>query len=86
MSVLKDDIAAFERMRAGLEAEHDREWVVFYAGVYVGAFKDFETAAEEALDRFDLGPYLIRQVGAPPVQLPGGMIFTPAHSFGPGGL
>jgi hypothetical protein len=86
MSVLKDDIAAFERMRAKLEAEHDHEWVIFHAGVYIGVFKDFETAAEEALDRFDVGPYLIRQVGAPPVQLPGGMIFTPAHSFGPGGL
>jgi len=86
MSVLKDDIAAFERMRAQLEAEHDREWVIFHGGAYVGAFKDFEAAAEEALERFDVGPYLIRQVGAPPVQLPGGMVFTPAHSLGPGGL
>jgi hypothetical protein len=86
MSVLKDDIAAFERMRAKLEAEHDHEWVIFYRGAYVGAFRDFEAAAEEALDRFDLGPYLIRQVGAPPVQLPGGMVFTPAHTLGPGGV
>lgn len=86
MAVLKDDITAFERMRAELEAQHDHEWVVFFGGAFVGAFKDFETAAEEALDRFDVGPYLIRQVGAAPVQLPGGMIFTPAHSFGPGGL
>ena len=86
MNVLRDDIAAFERMRTKLEAEHDQEWVVFYRGNYVGAFKDFEAAAEEALERFDVGPYLIRQVGAPPVQLPGGMVFTPAHAVGPGGL
>jgi len=86
MSVLKDDIAAFERVRTQLEAEHDGEWVLFHAGVYVDAFKSFEDAAEMALDRFDVGPYLIRQVGAPPVQLPGGMVFTPAHSFGPGGF
>ena len=86
MSVLKDDIAAFERMRATLEIEHDHEWVIFHGGAFVGAFKDFETAAEEALDRFDVGPYLIRQVGAPPIQLPGGMVFTPAHAFGPSRL
>jgi hypothetical protein len=86
MSVLNDDIAAFERMRTTLEAEHDHEWALFHGGAYVGTFKDFETAAEVALERFDVGPYLIRQIGAPPVQLPGGMIFTPAHSFGPGGF
>jgi hypothetical protein len=83
MHVLKEDIAAFERMRAELEANHDREWVLFYRGAYVGAYQDFETAAEDALTKFDVGPYLIRQVGAPPVQLPGGMTFTPAHAFGP---
>ena len=83
MHVLKEDIAAFERMRTELEADHEFEWVVFYQGSFVGAFRDFEAAAEEALERFDIGPYLIRQVGAPPVQLPGGMIFTPAHAFGP---
>lgn len=86
MNVLRDEIAAFERMRVTLEAEHDFEWVIFHDGVFVGAFKDFEAAAEEALDRFDVGPYLIRQVGAPPVQLSGGMVFTPAHTFGPGEL
>ena len=86
MHILQDDIAAFERMRAELEAHHDHEWVVFYEGSYIGAYRDFETAAEDALARFDLGPYLIRQVGAAPVQLPGGMTFTPAHALGPGRL
>ena len=56
MSVLKDDIAAFERMRATLEIEHDHEWVIFYGGAFVGAFKDFETAAEEARRQSDPGP------------------------------
>ncbi len=86
MHVLKDDIAAFERMRAELEANHHREWVLFYRGAFEGAYRDFEAAAEDALTRFDVGPYLIRQVGAPPVQLPGGRIFTPAYAFGPGRL
>src|SRR5580693_3554193 len=81
MAKLKHDIAAFDRMRARLEAEHQGEWVVFHAGKLVGAFSDFEAAATLAVERFDEGPYLIRQVGAGPVQLPGGMIFRPAHAL-----
>lgn len=84
MSVLKDDIAAFERMRRDLEAGHLREWVVFYKGAFEGVFPDFETAAESALERFDRGPYLIRQVGAGPVHLGGGLVFQPSHAHGPG--
>lgn len=79
MAVLRDDIAAFDRMRDELKAKHHNQWVVFHAGVFVDAFADFETAAAAAVDKFEAGPYLIRQVNAPSVQLPGGMIFTPAH-------
>jgi hypothetical protein len=86
MASLKKDIAAFERMKATLEADHRREWALFHDGEFVGAFPDFETAATLAVDRFDAGPYLIRQVGAGPVQLPGGMIFRPAHALDTGGL
>ena len=84
MTVLGEDIVAFERMRAELEADHCNQWVVFHDGQFVGAFLDFETAASTAVERFDVGPYLIRQVGAPPIQLPGGMVFTPAHVLGAG--
>jgi len=83
MGVLKDDIAAFERMRGELEAEHLKEWVVFFGGRFEGVFPDFESAAESALERFDLGPYLIRQVGAGAIHLGGGMIFQPSHAHGP---
>nr|QQZ51753.1 hypothetical protein JKL49_13120 [Phenylobacterium glaciei] len=38
MSVLRDDIAAFDRMRTDLEAEHRNEWVVFHHGEFVDAF------------------------------------------------
>ena len=82
MSILGDDIAAFERMRSELEADHPRAWVVFHRGSYIDAYPDFEAAASDAVDRFDDGPYLIRQVGAAPaVQLHGGMIFTPSHAI-----
>lgn len=81
MSVLGQDISAFERMRPQMEARHPRAWVLFYRGEFVQAFDDFETAASMAVERFDAGPYLIRQVGAArAVQLPGGMTFTPSHA------
>lgn len=86
MTVLRADIAAFDRMKAELEGKHFNKWVVFHRGKFQGAFPDFEAAASMAVECFDTGPYLIRQVGAQPVQLPGGMIFTPAHVLGSGGL
>ncbi len=87
MIVLEDDIAAFDRMRPELEANHFKQWVVFYHGALVDAFSDFEDAASAAVERFDTGPYLIRQVGAPSaVQLPGGMVFTPAHVLNASGV
>ena len=87
MTVLEDDIAAFDRMRTELEAKHQKRWVLFHAGRFVGSYPDFDEAAASAVERFDTGPFLIRQVGAPSaVQLPGGMVFTPAHVLSSGRL
>lgn len=82
MAALTDDIAAFDHLKAMLESRHRGQWVVFESGQLVGAFDDYEAAATEAVDRFGGGTYLIRQVGAPPIQLSGGMVFTPAHALG----
>lgn len=82
MTVLKDDIAVFERMRADLEASDFKRWVVIHNGVLEGIFSDFEEAATVAVDRFGSEACLIRQIGATaPIQLPGGMIFTPSHAL-----
>lgn len=86
MADLKEEIAAFDRMQARLEAEHWNEWVVVHAGELQGFYRDFESAAEEALERFGPGPYLIRQIGAGPVQFSGGMIMRPVHANGTSGL
>ena len=86
MADLKTDIAAFERMKRDLEARHLNEWVLFHDGELVDAFPDFEATATVAVDRFDHGPYLIRQVGAEAVQLPGGMVFRPTHALDTSGL
>lgn len=81
MSILSADIASFERMRAELEAEHRMEWVVFHHGQFINLYPDFDAAACDAIERFDSGPFLIRQVGAPPqIHLTGGMVFTRADA------
>jgi len=85
-TVLRDDIAAFDKMKVELEASHDKKWVVFHHGQLIDVFPDFDAAASSAVERFGAGPYLIRQVGAPPVQLSGGMVFRPAHALDPGRL
>ena len=85
MTVLRDDIAAYERRRKALEAEHSGRWAVFHAGEYVGVFPDFEQAASEAVERFGAGPYLIRQIGVEAIQLSSALVFRPAHA-GAGGV
>ena len=70
MATLTDEIAAYEDMRNGLEAQHFGEWVVFHNQELVGTYKEFEEAASDAIERFGRGPYLIRQVGAAPMRLP----------------
>ncbi len=86
MANLRANIAAFERMKAELEAKHLHAWALFHEGKFVDAFPDFEAAATVAVERFDESPYLIRQIGAGAVQLPGGMVFRPAHALDTGGL
>jgi hypothetical protein len=86
MADLREDIAAFDRMQSQLEAEHFHEWAVFREGKLAGVYHDFEAAAEDAIERFDDGPYLIRQIGAGPVQFSGGMIMRPVHANGASGV
>ena len=86
MPTLSADIAAFDRMTAQLEADHMHAWVLFHAGEFLGAFDDFEAAATFATDQFDGSPCLIRKIGAGPIQLPGGMVFRPAHALDSRGL
>jgi len=74
--VLEREMATFERKRSELEADHTGEWIVLHEDELVGAFETFEAAAEEAVRRFGRGPYLIRQVGAPPIVLPASVMYN----------
>jgi hypothetical protein len=72
---IQDEIQAYERQRAELERNHMGKFVVFNGGQFVGAWDTLDAAAAEAVVRFGRGPYLIRQVGAPPPTLPASVMF-----------
>jgi hypothetical protein len=77
MSDVNDNIAVFDEMKGQLEAEHMGKWVLIHDLALVGVYEDFEAAAVDAVSRFGRGPYLIRQVGAPPITLPASVVYFP---------
>ena len=70
MDQLDIEIAAYKRMREYLEANHWRQWVIIHDEEFIGAYDDFQVAADQAVRRFGRGPCLLRQVGAPPKTIP----------------
>jgi len=72
---LKDDIEAYEAKKTELEKDHLGEWTVFHGKILIDIYPDFETAAKDAVAKYGRGPFLIRQVGAPPVVLPASVMY-----------
>ena len=62
--LLDREIAAYEARQDEMEREHMGKWVVFHDQQFIGVYDSFEAAAEDAMERFGYGPYLIREVGA----------------------
>jgi hypothetical protein len=79
MPEIDKDIAAYDTMRNYLEAHHMGKWVLLYDCKMVEIYDSFERAAEDAVRRFGSGPYLIRQIGAPPIALPASVMYRPSH-------
>ena len=77
-ATIDDEIAAYESMRRDLEARYMAKWVLLHDREVIGGFDSFEEAAETAVEKFGRGPYLIRQVGAPPITLPASVMYHPA--------
>ena len=75
MALLSEEITAYDRMREVLEADYFGKWVVVQDGQLIGAFEDFQDAAADAVRKFGRGPYLIRQVGEPPLRLPASLLY-----------
>ena len=82
MSVLDAELAAYKAMRHELEEAHLGQWVVVRGAQLEGVYGSFEEAAADAVKKFGRGPYLIRQVGAPPLALPASVMFRHAHAEG----
>lgn len=77
MPTIKDEIDAYEAMRPDLEAANLGQWALVRERKLVRIFDDFERAAAEAVRLFGRGPYLIRQIGAPPATLPASVLLRP---------
>ena len=81
--VLEHEIAAYNGMKADLERHHMGKWALIHGVELVDTFDTLDAAAQEAVRKFDRGPYLIRQVGAPEqVTLPTSVMYNPVHAQG----
>ena len=80
MAQLSEEIAAYELMQADLESEHLGKWALVHDHQLIGIFDTFEAAAEIAVSKFGRGPYLIRQIGSPPVTMPASVMYNIAHA------
>jgi hypothetical protein len=80
MIELDREIAAYETMRADLENRHMGEWVLVKDETLIGVYPSFDDAAQIAVQKFGRGPYLIRQVGAPPFTMPASVAFNLYHA------
>jgi hypothetical protein len=77
MAALDVELSAYHEQATRLEASHPGEWVVFKGSALIGIHPTFEAAAEEAVARFGRGPFLIRQIGAPPIVIPVSVAYNP---------
>ena len=75
IATLEENIAAYGLQRRDLEENDKGRWVVFYDGELSDIFDDFQDAAAFAVEHYGRGPYLIRQIGAPPIQLPSSVLY-----------
>lgn len=66
---LDAQIEVYDAMRDELERDHRGEWVVIYNEELVATYRSFQTAAIDAVEKFGRGPYLIREIGEPPIVL-----------------
>lgn len=81
MTAIDDEIEAYERLQAKLEAEHMGQWVLIRDRELLGLFPSFELAAAEGVRQFGRSSYLIREIGAEPLRLPVSVVYhvwTPA--------
>ncbi len=77
MAEVDKEIAAYDKLQFELESANTGKWVLIKDEVLIGLYETLEAAAGEAVKKFGRGPYLIRQIGAPPITLPASVVFFP---------
>lgn len=77
MTVLDKEIATFDAKKNELEKHHLGKFVVIRGDEVVGTWDTMDAAATEAVRKFCRGPYLIRQIGAPPISIPASVFARP---------
>jgi len=75
MAALDTELRAYRMEASKLEAAYFGKWVIFRESSLIGIHDTFESAAADAVNRFGRGPYLIRQVGAPPIVIPASIAY-----------
>ncbi len=80
MATLTEELEAYEALRLELESKALGQWVLVHDRQLINTYPSFEQAAEEAVEKFGRGPYLIKQIGAPPVTRPASVMFSPLYA------
>ena len=80
LAAIHKEQAAYEAQKEYFERHHKGEWVVFHDEELAGIYDNLQDAAEDALHRFGLGPYLIEQVGTPPPRIRHFLHYTPVDN------
>jgi hypothetical protein len=73
---IDDEIAAYDSMKADIEAKYFGKWIIIFEGKVIGAYDSFDKAATDAAKKYGRGPYLIRQVGGQPTALPASVAYA----------
>jgi hypothetical protein len=76
MPDIDQEIKAYETIRDELETKHMGKWALVRDEKLVALYDTLEEVAEQAVSQFGSGPYLIRQVGAPPMTLPASLMYN----------
>ena len=76
---LDKEQAAYEAQREELERDRKGDWVIFHDEKLIGIYEDFQDAAQDALDKYGLGPYLIKQIGVPAPTVRPFLLYTPVN-------
>ena len=80
MPILQQEIATYDKRKSELEQHHKGKWALIHGEQLTGVFDSFENAASEGVERFGVGPFLIRQIGAPALTLPASVLYQPVNA------